>query len=616
MDEQATRQPTGHDPVLDAIRNRLLAAPECAPECVLIERVQLTAQDEHLRTSWRVIATHASGWKLPRVEGGELRQARVDGQDARYLGTTQLRLEPGIHRIDLDYHAHGARISIRPPSRVMAAEQNLGAGWAGGSIADGRLTGDEWLIERAPSNQTEQTQALPAGGQLDSFVRVERTIQAAIDVRATTRISRIGRPGRLVVRFPVISGERMQSARTRRDGAFWIVELDDGEDHVDLNSVLEPQQGRGLSLVPIDAEQGIEEWKVEANELWTVDAQGVPQAPAQDEGALVRRWLPLPGERLQLVLVRLPVAKGATQRIDRAIVRTQVGPRQSQHTLELAVTATQAGSRELVLPETATDIAVLHNGQALTPAIRGGRMTLPVMGGSQSYSITFRTQDAGWVRRAPTLDLGGEAGNLHWHMEGVGERGWILATGGAGLGAAVLYWAQLLALLGLAWVAARVPGRMTGLREALLLALGFSTFNATGLLMLVIWRVAVWMRETGRWPQARMHFNLAQVGLVAVTGVALLTAIGMVCFGLLGEQPDMLLRAPSGLGIFEWYLPSSPDGPIEGPWILSAPLWLYRTLLLGWAIWFAHWLVREVRRAFQAWRMDGYWRERTDPPSP
>lgn len=606
--QREIERPDREDVLLGQVRAKLEAPPVCAPNCAQILEAELVARGEGVSINWRIAAHVATGWNLPGVEGARLLEVRVDGQPARYLSADALRLSPGLHRVETRYQALGGRLQIKPNGRVVLAQQTLGSDWQAAPLVQGHLPGGVWLIEQAKTTASEG-QAMPAGAGLDSFVRIERVLKAEGSLTLTTTITRQGRPGALRLLVPGVRGERMQSSRAKQQGDDWEVMLAEGENQIELVSQLALDPKQQVALRAIDASDGVEEWRLDASELWTVEAQGVPQAPATAGGALVRRWLPLGKETLVLTLSRLPAAQGPSQRIDSAQLTTQSGPREARHALTLAMTATQAGTREISVPSEATDIEVLHNGLRLAPVITKGQMTLPVMAGSQQFTINFRTDSGSLIQRSPRVALGGLAGNIRWHLEGASERGWLLMAGGPGIGMAVLYWSQLLALLALAWAASRLPGQMAGWREALLLALGFSTFNAGGLLVLVVWRGLVWLREQDRWPQRRMSFNIAQLGLVAATALALLVAIGMVSMGLLGEHPDMLLRAPRGLALYDWFVPQDNDGVLEGPWMMVAPLWIYRVLLLGWAIWFAHWLVREVRRAFAAWRQGGYWRE-------
>ena len=49
-------------------------------------------------------------------------------------------------------------------------------------------------------------------------------------------------------------------------------------------------------------------------------------------------------------------------------------------------------------------------------------------------------------------------------------------------------------------------------------------------------------------------------------------------------------------------------GAVEGPTLISVPMWVYRGLFFAWALWMAFALVRWLRWAFNAWKSGGLWR--------
>ncbi|HXD83428.1 MAG TPA: hypothetical protein VN599_03245, partial [Rudaea sp.] len=46
---------------------------------------------------------------------------------------------------------------------------------------------------------------------------------------------------------------------------------------------------------------------------------------------------------------------------------------------------------------------------------------------------------------------------------------------------------------------------------------------------------------------------------------------------------------------------------------ITLPLWVYKLLMLAWALWLANALIGWLRDAFAAWTKDGYWRNSSTP---
>ncbi|MEO9078591.1 MAG: hypothetical protein ABI268_04675, partial [Rhodanobacter sp.] len=174
-----------------------------------------------------------------------------------------------------------------------------------------------------------------------------------------------------------------------------------------------------------------------------------------------------------------------------------------------------------------------------------------------------------------------------------------------------LYWSQLLVLLAAAWLLARYAPTPLRLRHWLLLGLGFSAFAWGAYALVVVWLIGLGLRARmhapGQMPRAR--FNLLQLGLAALTLLAMVMLIGAVPQGLLG-LPDMHVAGNgSSAASLQWFADRS-SGALPSAGVLSLPLWVYKVAMLAWALWLANALIGWLRWAFDAWTHGGYWRKR------
>ncbi len=167
-----------------------------------------------------------------------------------------------------------------------------------------------------------------------------------------------------------------------------------------------------------------------------------------------------------------------------------------------------------------------------------------------------------------------------------------------------------------AWLLARYAPTPLRLRHWLLLGLGFSAFAWSAYALVVVWLIALGLRARLRAPEqmAGMRFNLLQVGLVALTVVALAVLIGAVPQGLLG-LPDMHVAGNgSSASSLRWFADRS-GGALPSAGVFSLPLWVYKIAMLAWALWLANALIGWLRWAFAAWTQGGYWRKRAPQKS-
>ena len=186
---------------------------------------------------------------------------------------------------------------------------------------------------------------------------------------------------------------------------------------------------------------------------------------------------------------------------------------------------------------------------------------------------------------------------------------WLLGATGPRLGPAVLYWPELAALVLFALLLGRIRWTPLKTHHWLLLGLGFSTFNWPVLAVIVGWLLAAGAREQWRTPIAWWHYNATQVVFAALTVVALLSIIVSLPGGLLGT-PDMHVTGNGSAGnSLVWFADRSESVlPVAAAW--TAPIWIYKVLILAWALWLSFALLRWLPWVWRAFAREGFWHSR------
>ena len=215
--------------------------------------------------------------------------------------------------------------------------------------------------------------------------------------------------------------------------------------------------------------------------------------------------------------------------------------------------------------------------------------------------------------RTPSVALGLPAANIDLGMDLPADR-WLLATSGPAQGPAVLYWSELVVMLVVAWALARTRKTPLSFRQWILLGIGFSTFSWLALLPVVAWLFALEWRARTASPASNVLFNLAQIGLAILTGLALLCLAAAIPQGLLGT-PDMHVAGNgSSAQALRWFADRSNDA-LPGATAISVPLWVYKAAMLAWATWLANAVVGWMGYGFAAWMRNGYWRAMPRKPA-
>jgi hypothetical protein len=187
------------------------------------------------------------------------------------------------------------------------------------------------------------------------------------------------------------------------------------------------------------------------------------------------------------------------------------------------------------------------------------------------------------------------------------ENRWILFTSGPDLGPAVLYWSELAALILLALVLGRIQLTPLGTLQWVLLGLGFSTFSWGAFAVVAIWLLTTGSRQYWKGVQATWFFNLRQIAFALLSVAALAAIVTSLPAGLLGT-PDMHIEGYTPYeAALTWFADRSASALPQAT-VITAPLWMYKALILVWALWLSLALLKWLPWVWKAFVQDGVWR--------
>ncbi|MDO1530236.1 hypothetical protein QMK61_15465 [Fulvimonas sp. R45] len=598
--------------LLDQLKARLTEAPKCAPACASVAQAQLAAGGDTLDLALEVHAGAVVALPLPQPGGTlQLVDAQLDGRAAtlgRHDGQALVRLDRGVHRLDLHYRLGTAdsvdlRFVLRPQRVVFS-----GQGWTLEGVDEGRLLGDSLALQRV---RAAGSVAGPAPAQeFPPYVRLTRRLLLGVDWRVENTVERIApESGGFSLALPLLPGEHplgdgvpVKDGRidVTFSGGTRVVRWTSRLDHVAKLALTAPALG-----------QRAEVWEVDAAPMWHVDAHGVPTSVG-GEGL---RFQPLPGETLQLAFTQPSAVAGGSLAFDGVRLAANVGERATEATLQLRARSTRGGEHAITLPAGAELLEARRDGEPVNLAVRHGKLGLPLLPGAHDYRLRLRVPGGAGARTVvPAFALDAPAANIATDLQLPQDR-WVLWAWGPTTGPAVLYWSQLAVLLLAAWLLARHAPTPLRFRHWLLLGLGFSAFDWGAYALVVAWLALLGLRAQRELP-ARLGatgFNLVQAGLALLTVLALAVLVAAVPKGLLGV-PDMHV---AGNGSTAWSLhwfADQGDGTLPRAGVFSVSLWFYKLAMLAWALWLASALVGWLRWAFEAWSRGGYWRRREAKP--
>jgi hypothetical protein len=329
-------------------------------------------------------------------------------------------------------------------------------------------------------------------------------------------------------------------------------------------------------------------------------------------GTYQPEYRPFPGESLIIRAARLSGADGASTTTDSALLNFTPGARLEQATLTLRIRTSRGSTERVLLPKDVQLHSVTVDGSARPARLhKDGKLELRLDPGAHQVVVSMqRPRGMEFAYQPFRVALERPLTNVTSEVQ-VPQGRWLLFARGPAWGPAVLFWGYLVVVLLCALALGQLP--LTPLKpyQWMLLGLGLTQVEAPVALIVVGWLFAIAYRER-RWPDHPTLFNLTQVALVGLT----LTALGCLAYAVhsgLVVQPSMQVE---GMGssdqLLRWYADRS-GGAFPEVSVWSAPLWIYKALMLLWALWLAALVIRWLRWSLFALRSGGGWQPRRRP---
>ena len=597
--------------LLEQFKGRLLKKPDCLPRCAESPHMHLAASPGHLRILFSIHAAIETGVPLPgSLKSWAPQQVLLDNHPAPGLfrdeeGILWISAPPGIHTVTLLGNTppdNSFQISLPlRPHRVTVDSK----GWEVRGVGKEGRAGVGIQLVRLKKNRGKMTTGHETA--IEPFFHIKRVLSLGLNWQVTTTVSRITPKGApAIMPVPLIEGEAVTTAGLEVKDGIALVNMGPGVTETAWVSTLKKS-----SLIEIKAPETVpwtETWVLNASPIWHCELSGIDVIYHQDKAGYWKpEWRPWPGEGVSITISRPKAIPGKTLTIDEVKLDLTPGRRFSKTSLALRLRSSEGGQHQITLPEEASLMGVKIDEKSQPIKQEGRVVIIPLKPGRQMINVEWhQSETLSLITRGPSVDIGKEAvnGEVAFHMP---RNRWILWAGGPRLGPAVLFWAYLCVIILAALGLGRITWTPLKTRHWFLLGMGLTQVHPVMAIIITGWLPALGFRKKYPPSGQASYFNLVQVGFVAWTVVALLSLYSSVQSGLLGI-PDMQI---AGNGSSNFFLRWTQDriGPVPAePWILSVPLYVFRILMLLWAIWLSLSLLKWLRWGWQCFSEHGWWR--------
>ncbi|HKY91764.1 MAG TPA: hypothetical protein VJM11_12025, partial [Nevskiaceae bacterium] len=582
--------PPPTDAILQQLRQRLTAPPDCMPACAAFARMSVAVDGDRLLL--RLVADAAVDTALPLplppvAAGSEGRtwqpqSVLLDERAAALLrdenGRLWVRVGAGRRTVAISGSLAGfSQVQIPFPAAPHRVEVSA-SGWLVAGVDANGQPGAALDLSRekgatvdggaeAATDAEEARQALPP-----LFV-LTRTVRMGLVWSVESTLERLGNSaGAHVATVDLLPGETVTGEAVRVvDGR---VQASFAPSQLSIGWTGRLATTPKLALTASPSTEVFEIWRFDISPLWHAQFSGLAPVAHQEADFRLSTFRPWPGEKVAVAVAKPEGVKGQVLTLDRASLHVQPGKRATDHVLTMTLRASQGGQHAIPLPHGLTLQRLTVDG-AQQPARReGGRVVVPLHPGTQTVSLAMRGEEGLGTRLVtPPLVVGLPGVNADVVVGMPGDR-WILFAGGPRLGPAVLFWGALVVLLAIAIGLAKTG--ITPLKGAAwsLLVIGLSQIPLWAAAIVAGWLFALALR--GRMPQtwSARRANAVQVVLALWTLAALSALFGAVAQGLLGTPDMQIVGNGSSAHELRWYQ-DRYDGHLPSTWVLSVSIWVY-----------------------------------------
>ncbi len=608
------------DDLLNTLRERLLADRAQLPQRAEIPHTHLALKGRQLSLTVEVHAIDTVAVPLPgRLPSWSPISITAEGSPdslptLRQDGFLWVLATPGTHRYTVTgLLPPGAEwqwsFQLKPRHVTIEAP-----GWTVTGVKPNGLPEDQvFFVEQ---NRAASTEAAYDRRAFNPVVLIDRQLEFGLVWQVRTTVRRLSPSGSAVsLSLPLLPGERLLTGGLTIENGRLQLRLGAQQDDLTWQSELTPANSLALTAEP--AENWVEAWSLIASPIWNVKTDGLAPVYEAQQAELTPVWRPWPGETVTLTISRPEAIQGATTTIHRADHQSQLGERQRTSTLALSIQASLSDDFRLTLPAEAEVTSLRLQNQELPVRLDAGQLVVQVRPGDQTLNLEWKTPGRLSTRSGTDpVVLPVPASNITTTLSLPASR-WLLWAEGPVRGPAVRFWGLALASILLGFLLARAPlSPLRGYQWAILL-LGFMQLPLVigGGIILVFFALA-WRGAHGAEKLRGIPFNLLQIALLGASAVALLAMLAVVHEGLLG-RPEMFV---SGYGStthqLKWFQDRTVDGTLTQPRILSVSIWIYRALMLAWALWLARSVLRWIPWASRQLQAGRLWHSSPAPAKP
>ena len=598
--------------LLKQLENRLTKSSDCLPNCADISKMNLSIFPDRLKIELTIHAATNTVIPLPATEKEWLPQQIL----CNSLPAEGIRKDKQRHLwVYIEEGTHQIVISGKTPNRnqfylpLLLKPKNIkikNIGWEiQGISSDGQISDSIQLNRQKQTHTKKQDHNI----SVPPFFHIQRVIYLSVQWRIITTVEQITPADNPVtIEIPLLPGESLITGNIQVKKNKALISMNSKQTKVEWQSFL--AYNPDIVLIAPETNQWVETWILDADTKQHVTFDGIPVIHHQDSRGIHRpTWKPWPGEKVNIHISQLDAVSGKNITIDRVKLDWYPGIRFHQAKLKMSIRVSMGQTQKITLPDKAIVQHVHINSKSLPVIPEENIINLPLKPGNHSVEIEWHQHGKKlFFFKFPKIKIGTDAVNttLNLHLPG---NSWIIWTKGPQLGPVVLFWSHMIVLIFIAFALGRIEWSPLKAWQWFLLGLGLTQIHTLEAILVVGWFLAFYHRKNNPMEGSRWIFNLRQFVLVVWTAAAICMIYMAIYSGLLGN-PDMQIQGNGSTWTFLSWYQDKIKIDLPRPWILFFPLYIFRIVMLCWALWMAQSMIKWLRWMWDCFSSDDLWRKK------
>lgn len=600
--------------LLDQLHKELTKAPECLPQCASIETLAIDLSAKKLSLTLHIHVHSDVSIPLPvPIKQWSPSKVSVDGKPSIVLSRMDesalwIYLKEGTHTVQLSGRVDVLnQLQFSFPLKPHHIDLDIKDWTAEGMDAQAykvTVLSFNRVVDKTQDAAVDKIEQK----EIPVYAEVTRTLHLGLDWRVITQIRGVsGSAYPVILEIPLLAGESVVTENVKVIDDRAVVALSHPGQTIQWTSKLKVNDQ--IKLHASNHDQFIEKWSLNASAIWHIDYDGIPVIYHQRfDNQWQPEWQPWPGEDVTIKISRPEGLTGKTITIDSSTLTLTPGEQITASKLVFNLRSSLGGQHTIKIPEGADLQTVTINGQSMPIRPTAEGIALPVSPGNQKVEINWHEpRGISTFFKSSNINLGTDSVNHVIQVE-PGHSRWVLFTSGPTMGPAVLFWGLFGIIVLIAYGLGRIKGTPLSTIQWLLLAIGLSASEPWAVVIIAVCILALKVRGSiNTETMSNTKFNFIQIGLVGLIFISVSTLIVAIQQGLLGSPDMQIIGNGSNAYKLNWFSDRIPSTTPDSM-MISAPVFVYRLMMLAWSIWLAFALIKWAQWGWGNFTKQEYWR--------